>query len=291
MAQKYKCNRCGSIFSADGQGDVRCPQCGTEDIVVVTDGSSNKKIIIAVLIFIILAAGGLVAYKLLSDNGTKTDEPKIALNNVEFTDMGESMPVTIDTDSASYTFKVFAILSEQISEPVYYSISLADGTVKTSNDGLFRNVPPSREYTYIVRANVKGRDDIKEATLEVTGFYPIEKESDVKNPAVPGDTSEIPGEPVKPRVTVQQVQQWVNNLPSEQSTSMLVKTRGNNLVQQPVQWAFTNLRSGESKPQNASVVMEKLDSEWTSLTVVSITTSPSNGMLTSLTCKINYREE
>lgn len=291
MAQKYKCNRCGSIFSADGQGDVRCPQCGTEDIVVVTDGSSNKKIIIAVLIFIILAAGGLVAYKLLSDNDAATGSPEPKdLNNVEFTDMGESMPVTIDTDSASYTFKVFAILSEQISEPVYYSISLADGTVKTSNDGLFRNVPPSREYTYIVRANVKGRDDIKEATLEVTGFYPIEK-SDVENPDISDDTTKAPGEPVKPRVTVQQVQQWVDNLLSEGSGSMLVKTRGNNLVQQPVHWAFTNLRSGESKPQNASVVMEKLDSEWTSLTVVSITTSPSNGMLTSLTCKINYREE
>jgi len=260
--------------------------------VVVNDGSSSKKIIIAALIFIILAAGGLVAYKLLSDNGTTPDSPKLpVLNNVEFTDMGESMPVTIDTDSASYTFKVFAILSEQISEPVYYSISLADGTVKTSNDGLFRNVPPSREYTYIVRANVKGRDDIKEASLEVTGFYPIEKESDVENPAVPDNTTEAPGEPAKPRVTIQQVQQWVDNLLNEGSGSMLVKTRGNNLVMQPVHWAFTNLKSGESKPQNASVVMEKLDSEWTSLTVVSITTSPSNGMLTALTCKINYREE
>lgn len=99
----------------------------------------------------------------------------------------------------------------------------------------------------------------------------------------------VPG-PVIPRVTLQQVQQWVNNLLTEGSGSMLIKTRGNNLVQQPVHWAFTNLKSGESKPQNASVVMENLEWEWASLTVVSITTSPANGMLTSLTCKINYRE-
>lgn len=285
MAQKYKCNRCGSIFSAEGQGDVRCPQCGTEDIVVVTDGNSNKKIIIAVLIFIILAAAGIVGYTMLTKvDDSKQPIPPVPDPVVEFVEMDVNIPPIINSDSTAYNFSVYALLSEYIDEPIKYSIKLDDGSTMTSKDGAFQNVPASASTDYTVRAFVEGRNDIDETSMKVDGFYPIIPNVDPVPPVPPVD-------PVAPRVTIQQVQQWVNSLKTEGSSSMLVKTRGNNLVQQPVHWSFTNLKAGESKPHDAGAVLEKFDSEWSSLTVVSITTNPQNGMLTALTCKINYREE
>lgn len=178
MAQKYKCNRCGSIFSADGQGDVRCPQCGSEDIVVVNDGTSSKKIIIAVLIFIILAAGGLVAYKLYSDqdNTDSSETPRTTPTAVvEFTEMAVNMPPTLNSDSTAYNFSVYAMLSEQVDEQIGYAITLDDGSTRTSKDGSFKDIPPSKSTNYAVRAYVNGRNDIKESSITVGGFNPIEK--------------------------------------------------------------------------------------------------------------------
>jgi len=189
MIRKFKCKDCGTSFSSEENGQVRCPNCGSDNVDYDKMHIPYKYIGIAICIVLMM----LLLSKINgptppnpddnNDNDTTVvDDPKKKKTEQEIEDLGIKIPPTIKgvenlevDDSGNYNFLVKIDHAPESNYCVVITDKVTNEVIAKSENGVFTNVPYSKndgKYDACI-VNSSSDSPLSEKT-EITGFVKIE---------------------------------------------------------------------------------------------------------------------
>lgn len=281
MERKFECKDCGHIFTSDDNSEVRCPQCGSDNVDYSHIHFPYKYFGYAICFLIAIYAllnidyGSLFSRDDIAQGEADTIvadiiNPSIDSLKRELEDLGIKIPPTIKgidkielNDDGSYNVNI------RIDNPPEkdYVIVLTDvktnQVVAKSKDGRFTDVPFSpNEGKYDAQIVSASTNEVLSEKTEITGFAKVE--------------------PISAGLSKSELQALIN----AQDPTLL--GHDNKYLSPVYKIKYINLpKDAEFVPDNLSDVFEMLDYEsWTSVEVTALEYDKTKH-ISSITLKIN----
>lgn len=264
MIRKFECKKCHKLFEIDDQGEVRCPDCGSDNVDFAHSHISSKvwkwAAIAIALIGVVVgitkidwkqkpqASGkNSIGKDTIITNPKDTDSLKIYINDVKLPDEPPKVEFgKLKYDNDSYSFPIVVKNAPSVAFYVALVEHRGDKIISKSEDGKqFSNIPPSEQeegFYDLVVFDAATNSKLSEP-LPVSGFI---RQNTVT------------------KMTKEQLQKLIND-----EDEMLFGI--NDYILPDCQIRFTNLPKDISKkPTSLADAMGKTGLLWSGLTVSSL---------------------
>lgn len=271
MIRKFECKDCGSKFSLEEDEQVKCPQCGSDNVDYASIHVPYKSIGIAICVVLAVILLLMVDYSSIFSSFFSSDKEEVEKNdsipsssidesvtqeelNREIQDLGITVPPTIKgidkmelDDDGNYN----VVVKIEHAPEKGYSVQISDiktnKVVAKSDNGVFKGVPSSKNdgkyFAQIVNASTN--EALSEQT-EITGFVEIKS--------------------ISKKLSISELQNLIN----KQDPSLL--GHDNEYLSPVYKIKYASLPKGSDyAPDNLADVFEMLDMDvWTSVEVTSL---------------------